>query len=253
MTSPSLPPDRFTQSGTTARSVDDYLAAIQSADGMFDAKVPEAPSPSTSLHPASKGRQATIASILSVVPAADRQVAGTAVPAILDAAHAKGITDPRQIAYMMATAEHESDFGANMSETPRTKEGQEHPVQYFDHKYSGRSDLGNRPGTDDGYVYRGRGYVQITGRTNYEKFSNDAGADLLAHPDRATDPRVAAKIMVDGMSDGTFTGAKMSTFINSRQTDFREARRVVNGADQADFIAGRTEMYLRAINGVREP
>ncbi len=59
----------------------------------------------------------------------------------------------------MATAEHESNIGAVMTEVPYSRQGQERPIQYFDTKYSDRVDLGNRPGTDDGYRYRGRGYV----------------------------------------------------------------------------------------------
>lgn len=67
-------------------------------------------------------------------------------------------------------------------------------VAYFK-RYEGRKDLGNtQPG--DGYKYRGRGYVQITGRANYDSYGKIIGVDLVNNPDLALDPDIAAKILV---------------------------------------------------------
>jgi hypothetical protein len=60
-------------------------------------------------------------------------------------------------------------------------------------EYEGRADLGNtQPG--DGRRYKGRGYVQITGRANYETYGTAIGADLESSPDLALDPATAARI-----------------------------------------------------------
>jgi len=56
--------------------------------------------------------------------------------------------------------------------------------------YNGR--MGNKPGSDDGYNFRGGGFIQITGRENYQLYSNYCGntlpleqfADLLRMNDR---------------------------------------------------------------------
>lgn len=53
--------------------------------------------------------------------------------------------------------------------------------------YNGR--MGNRPGTDDGYNFRGRGASQTTGRDGYERVTKATGIDVVAHPEYLIDPR----------------------------------------------------------------
>lgn len=65
---------------------------------------------------------------------------------------------------------------------------------YLANLYEDRPDLGNdQPG--DGVRFRGRGFVQIIGRRNYERFGREIGEDLVANPDAVLDPRVAAAIL----------------------------------------------------------
>jgi predicted chitinase len=66
------------------------------------------------------------------------------------------------------------------------------PRSYFN-IYEGRLDLGNtQPG--DGYRFRGRGYIQLTGRHNYTVYGQMLGLPLADDPDQALDPTVAARL-----------------------------------------------------------
>jgi putative chitinase len=58
------------------------------------------------------------------------------------------------------------------------------PVKFFIQAYGDRFDeLGNRPGTDDGYTYRGRGVLGLTGRARYTACSIALGVDFVGNPD----------------------------------------------------------------------
>jgi putative chitinase len=61
--------------------------------------------------------------------------------------------------------------------------------------YSNRNGNGNYE-SGDGFKYRGRGYIQLTGRENYEKMGELIGVDLVNNPDLAARPDLAAQIAV---------------------------------------------------------
>lgn len=103
------------------------------------------------------------------------------------------------------------------------------------------------------YPYYGRGYVQLTWESNYRFASNQIGDDLVSNPDLALVPEDAMEILVLGCRDGWFTrahktngwdpGYRLENFITLQKSNFVEARKIVNGMDKANTIAGIAEDY----------
>lgn len=91
--------------------------------------------------------------------------------------------------------------------------------------YDFRSDLGNQ-GKGDGGKYRGRGYVQLTGRFNYQKYGAALGMSnkLASDPELANNPAVAGKLLAAFLKDKE-RAIKEALIID----DLRLARRLVNG------------------------
>jgi predicted chitinase len=165
----------------------------------------------------------------------------TGCEAILNEAERQG-TPLRFLAYMLATSYHET--GATMK--PITEYGQR---SYFD-KYDAGTKIGAALGNTqkgDGYKYRGRGFVQLTGRSNYARAAKELAVDLVRYPDDALEPDIAAAILFRGMTEGWFTGKKLSDYINLDKTDYFNARRIVNGTDRAQKIAGYAKAFEAAL------
>ena len=158
---------------------------------------------------------------------------------LLDEWDKRHLQDRRWLAYIMATTLGE--VGRELQ--PITEQGAR---SYFD-KYEGRESLGNtKPG--DGYKYRGRGFVQLTGRRNYTRMGPLIGVDLVNNPDRALEPAIAVQIIYDGMIRGLFTGKSLPTYFPAGSAPkWKDARRIVNGTDRAEEFAGYGQRFLEAI------
>ncbi|MCF6014553.1 peptidoglycan-binding protein, partial [Xanthomonas perforans] len=136
----------------------------------------------------------------------------SSVRLIVKTALENGVTDPKQISYMLATAQHETrNFQA--------------PEEDF-----GRSQA-RKLGYSGGEEFYGRGYVHLTHDYNYAKFDKLLGlnGEMVRNPDMAKQPEIAAKVLVVGMRDGLFTGKPLDRYIDHDSHDVYNARRVVNG------------------------
>ena len=148
------------------------LTPAVSANPIPPAKTTVAKSPSTKL----KGGQGAMPSNKPYVPVTNSPFEISIRKAAIGAKLAGA-----ELAAFLAQCAHES---AKFTTTKEFADGSQ---------YEGRKDLGNvKPG--DGVRYKGRGFLQITGRANYTQASKDLGLDLVNHPELAERPDVAIKV-----------------------------------------------------------
>ncbi|OUJ73081.1 hypothetical protein [Hymenobacter crusticola] len=170
------------------------------------------------------------------------QVAG--IENLLDfVEHDPGLIDLRWVAYMLATVKHECAG----TWQPIEERGPETYFQRYEPTTKTGRVLGNVE-KGDGARYKGRGYVQLTGRANYRQFGRRLSIGLEQTPELALDPLVSYRIASLGMRQGLFTGKALEHYLHGPVTDYRNARRIINGVDRADAIAGyaaKMEVGLR--------
>lgn len=159
--------------------------------------------------------------------------------------HAK--KDDRWLAYALATAYHEVAFTMRPI---HEKGGSRYFFSMYD-KEGSRPRVAARLGNTqkgDGVKFHGRGYVQLTGRSNYTKASKLVGADLVGNPNLALDLDIAGKILFTGMETGLFTGRKFNHYFNKTNADWINGRRIINGLDKAPQIAEYGKKFYAAIS-----
>ena len=182
---------------------------------------------------------------------AQLQVAATHIKILLDECRVNSVTDLGQIAYVLGTVRREANMGNSMIEKISDDDANK--------RYSKEAlpSLGNGDlASGDGARFKGRGYVQITGRGNYARWSQKLGIDLIGNPDRACEPTIAADICIIGMRDGMFAPAAgpMSRYILGAKRDFLNARAIVNGGElkrfpeKAKLIVSYSESYYAVLS-----
>jgi putative chitinase len=143
-------------------------------------------------------------------------------------------TDRRQLAYCLATFKWETSHTMR----PIDEFGSE---TYFNTRYGPQTTVGKRLGNTqpgDGARFHGRGFVQLTGRSNYARASEFTGTNLTHNPQQAKDPNLAYRIAIQGMKEGWFTTRRLSRYIRDGVApDYEGARAIINGHDKAQTIA----------------
>jgi hypothetical protein len=155
------------------------------------------------------------------------------LPPILQALKDLSLGDKPMVLMAVATIRAEtagfepiSEFMSRFNTSPAG-----HPFDLYDN----RKDLGNR-GAPDGASFKGRGFVQLTGRANYEKYDGklNLSGRLVYNPELANDPTIAARLLAQ--------------FLKDKESDIRQAlsggnlalaRKLVNGGSHGlpDFEA----------------
>ena len=136
------------------------------------------------------------------------------------------INTPAKISAILAQCAHES--------------GQFRYLEEFGSgdKYNGREDLGNVE-AGDGPKFKGRGFIQITGRENYRIYGKKLNVDLINNPTLASDKKIGAELAV--------LYFKQKGLISlSEKADFKEVTRRINGGYNG--YADRVKHYKNILN-----
>ena len=154
------------------------------------------------------------------------------------------ITLLSEYAYILATIKLETaDTFAPVKEAywikPESKR-----IEVLKKMYKGRKSIIR----DNGKLYTGRGYVQLTHIENYLKMNPYVqkifpDVDITEEPDKACEPETAWIILEAGMTGGLFTGKKLSDYFSDKGHDFYHARRIINGMDRAGLVQAYAEKY----------
>ncbi len=165
----------------------------------------------------------TVAIVTKMFPATPIDNIKQNLPVVLNALEAAGLGDKDMVLMALATIRAETGSFKPISEGIsrfNTSPGG-HPFDLYDN----RRDLGNQ-GVPDGASFKGRGFIQLTGRANYQTFSKiiGLGNQLITDPESANQADIAAKLL--------------AAFLKNRErrirealleNDLKEARRAVNG------------------------
>ncbi len=165
----------------------------------------------------------TVEIAMQMLPYAARANVERNLPLVLNALIGPQLSDKPMILMALATIRAETGSFLPTSEG-ESRYNTSPGGQPFD-LYDSRADLGNI-GPPDGERFKGRGFIQLTGRSNYALHGTaiGLGPQLISEPDLANDPGIAADLLAN--------------FLKHREVqiraalavhDLQEARRLVNG------------------------
>jgi peptidoglycan L-alanyl-D-glutamate endopeptidase CwlK len=174
--------------------------------------------------------------VIRMFPAAPRANVKKHLPLVRRALAERGLVDKAMILMALATVRAECATFDPVREAPSPL-NTDPPGPPFN-KYDRRQDLGNL-GPPDGARFRGRGFIQLTGRKNYKYYGSLLGYDLIRNPELANSPQPAAQILAAYLKEN-------EPLIRSALAtgDLAAARRIVNGGHigldgfRESFLAG---------------
>lgn len=179
--------------------------------------------------------------------------------ALVEAMNGAGIKDPQEQAMFMAQMDHESGgfksyeenlnygaaglrktFGKYFKTDAEAQQYARNPEAIANKVYGGR--MGNTE-AGDGWKFRGRGAVQLTGRDNYTAAGKALGLDLVGNPDLAKDPAVAAKV-------ATWYWKQRNLGMLAQDGNVEGVTRKINGGTNG--LADRAQKYRHYLAEARE-
>lgn len=193
------------------------------------------------------------------IPHLDTQQQRDRAESLLVAAYRSGITDPKELANFMGQVQHESQNFSRLEENlnysgdrlnavfpgrngltakkaeeiasiaDRTERHKAVADQIYGGTW-GKHNLGNTE-KGDAYTFRGRGYIQLTGRDNYERHGKGAGLDLTHHPELAAQQGNAERLATNYWQSAVHPNV-------GARTDPKEAGSIINTGEAGNTPKG---------------
>lgn len=195
--------------------------------------------------------------IRQLCPGASPTVAAQIAPALDIGLANAGITNLLRRAHFMGQMAHESGGFARLVENlnysapricqiwqrlcPRAQELAHNPEKLGNAAYANKIGNGNEA-SGDGFRFRGRGIVQLTGRGNYRAIGARVGLALEDNPELAEMPNNAALIALDFWAQGSYAGRDCNTYADL--DDVRSVTRAINGGETG--LSDRVALTNRA-------
>jgi predicted chitinase len=165
----------------------------------------------------------TAAQVAKMFPVTNKANIVANLPFVLAGLRGCGLTDRPMVLMALATIRAETEGFLPISEGRSKFNTHTTPFDKYDAGTPIGKALGNTQ-AGDGPRFKGRGYVQLTGRDNYTKIGAQIGVNLVADPDRANDPEVAGKILARFLKNKE---SRIRKALANR--DLQDARKAVNG------------------------
>ena len=221
---PTQPTVQFVASATVPTESASRLGDVETRVSALEAVVVPAPL-SVLASPGNSAAEVTVDMTCKMFPATPRAPIARNLPFVLDGLQSLRLTDKEMVCVALATIRAEtegfvpiSEYVSSLNSTTKTS-----PFDLYDPGTKIGEELGNtQPG--DGARFCGRGFVQLTGRSNYTRVGNEIHVNLSASPALANDPATAGKILAQFLYDH-------EKIIRTAlaQNDLVAARKAVNG------------------------
>ena len=174
----------------------------------------------------------TATQLRQIMPNLQDAKAATLLPHLNEAMAEYGINTMQRAAAFIAQLAHESGEFRWMEEIWGPTAAQR--------RYEPETDLSKRLGnsrTGDGFRFKGRGPIQLTGRANYQRFGGLLNVDLVAAPEQAAAPQTAFRVAAL-----YWKNRGLNELADAE--DFREITRRINGGFNG--LADREKYFERA-------
>ncbi|HKX90826.1 MAG TPA: M15 family metallopeptidase [Sphingomicrobium sp.] len=166
------------------------------------------------------------------------------LPHVLAGLRAKGLADRSMALMALATIRAETEGFQPISEGRSRFNTRNKPFDLYEPGTSAGQRVGNTQ-AGDGARFKGRGYVQLTGRFNYTRVGREIGVDLVASPDTANDPPTAGIILAQFLRN---VESRLRAALAAG--NLKLARKLINGGSHGlDRFVDAYERGQRALRG----